>query len=96
MPTPANLAALAVTKSLGRCRSEPGLAVADRLMAGSDAANEEHLGQVTQAQLLAQPPTDHEGDNLKGTLGSVLSPVLVELLAAGGAPETGGNLGSCA
>jgi hypothetical protein len=53
-------------------------------MAEHDAADQEHLRQITQGKLIAQAPEHHEGDDVAG----VLCPVqragtpLVELLAA--------------
>jgi hypothetical protein len=35
------------------------------------AAQGEHLGQVTQAQLVAQAPEHHEDDDVGGVLGPV-------------------------
>jgi hypothetical protein len=50
------------------------------------AADEEHLGQVSQAELVAQRPEHHEGD-VGGIPGSVQQAgnAFVELLAAGAA-----------
>src|SRR5215204_1818080 len=69
-------------------------------MAEHDATHGEHLGQVAQAQFVAQAPEHHERDDV----GRILRPVqqsvgaLVELLAARTAAEPaialGGALGS--
>jgi hypothetical protein len=73
-------------------------------MAKHHATQGEHLGQVAQAQFVAQPPEYHEGDDV----GRILGPVqhragsLVELLAARAAAEPAvalggafGSLGNC-
>src|SRR5215210_1250340 len=72
----------------------------DDAYAEHDATHGEHLRQIAQAQLVAQTPEHHEGDDV----GRVLRPVqhaaaaLVELLAARAAAEPaialGGALGS--
>src|SRR5262249_6927132 len=45
-------------------RGEAGLPLAHRLVREDEAALEEHLGQVAQAQLVAQPPEDHQQDEV--------------------------------
>jgi hypothetical protein len=53
-------------------------------MAEDDAADQEHLGQITQGKLIAQAPEHHEGDDVAGILRPVqrASTPLVELLAS--------------
>src|SRR3954464_14286957 len=64
-------------------------------MAEHDAAHGEHLGQIAQAQLVAQVPEHHEGDDV----GRILRPVqqsvgaLIELFATGAAAEPAVALG---
>src|SRR4051794_19388016 len=64
-------------------------------MAEYDTAQGEHLGQVAQAQLVAQAPEHHERDDV----GRILRPVqqragaFVELLAAGPAAKAPVTLG---
>src|SRR4051794_9647439 len=100
IPAAAHLAAPAPPQLLGQGRRELGFPVPDRLVAEHDAAHGKHLGQVAQAQLVAQAPEHHEGDDVGGILGPVQQSVgaLVELLAARTAAEPavalGGALGS--
>jgi hypothetical protein len=63
--------------------------VANRLVAEHDAADQEHLRQITQAKLIAQTPEHHEGDDVAGILRPVqrASTPLVELFAAGATAE---------
>ena len=58
-------------------------------MAEHDAANQEHLGQITKVQLVAQTPKHRECDNVTRALGPVqqAAAALVELLAARAAAE---------
>src|SRR4051812_40645936 len=69
-------------------------------MGTHDAAHGEHLGQIAQAQFVAQTPEHHEGDDIRRVLGPVQQRVgaLVKLLATGPAAEPaialGGALGS--
>ena len=53
-------------------------------MAEHDAADQEHLGQVAQGELVAKPPEHHERDDVARILGPVqqAAAALVELLAA--------------
>ena len=64
-------------------------------MAEHEAADEEHLGQVTQGELVAQAPEHHERDDVARVLGSVqqAAGALVELLAAPTAAEAAIALG---
>src|SRR3954470_21158184 len=64
-------------------------------MAEHDAADGEHLGQVAQAQLVAQTPEHHERDDIGGILGPVQqgAGALVELLAARTTTEPAVTLG---
>src|SRR3954462_6056001 len=69
-------------------------------MAEHDATHGEHLGQIAQAQFVAQAPEHHEGDDIGRILGPVQqrAGALVELLATGTAAEPaialGGALGA--
>ena len=100
VPAAAHLAAPAPPQILGQGRGELGFPLPDGLMAEHDAAHGEHLGQIAQAQLVAQAPEHHEGDDIGGILGPVQqgAGALVELLATGPAAEPaialGGALGS--
>src|SRR5580700_5866824 len=89
VPTAPNLAAAAPTQSLGHRRRELGFPIADRLIAEYDAADEEHLSQVSQAEFVAQTPEYHEGDDVGRILGPVqqAGAAFVELFAAGAATE---------
>src|SRR4051812_49259193 len=98
MPTAAHLAAPAPPQLFGQGGRELGFPLPDGLMAEHDAAHGKHLGQVAQAQLIAQTPERHERDDV----GRVLRPVqesvraLIELLAARAAAEPAVALGGCA
>jgi hypothetical protein len=70
-----DLAAQATARTFSQCRREPDFPVADRLVTEHDAAHQEHLRQVAQAEFVAQPPKHHERDNVlhkDGGLGRVL------------------------
>jgi hypothetical protein len=58
-------------------------------VAEREAAGQEHLGEVAQAELVAKPPEHHEGDHVGGVLGPVQhgAGALVGLLAAAPAAE---------
>ena len=60
MPAAAGLAGPPLAQILGEQRRQLGFPVAHRLVSEHEAADQEHLGQVPQAQLVAQPPKDHE------------------------------------
>src|SRR5690242_10199905 len=89
VPAAADLALAAAPEILGQHWGELGLPLAHRLVAEHEAADQEHLGQVAQAQLVAQAPEYHEGDHVARVLGPVqrAAAALVELLAAGAAAE---------
>src|SRR3982751_1695401 len=98
MPVAAAGTALAVTapaEFVAQQRRELGLPLADRFVAEDDAALEEHLGQITQGQPVAQPPQHHQRDDVRGVLRPVQHPgtAFVELLAAIPAPEAPVALG---
>src|SRR3954454_13723320 len=95
IPAAAYRAAPAPAQLLGQGRGEFGFPLPDRFIAEHDAAHGEHLGQIAQAQLVAQAPEHHEGDDVGGILGPVQQSVgaLVELLAARTAAEPAIALG---
>jgi hypothetical protein len=64
-------------------------------MVEDDAADEEDLSQVAQAEFVPQTPRHHEGDDVGGLQGSVQQPqaAFVELLAAAATPEPAVALG---
>ena len=88
--------------SFGRCggvdgdgvpQPEPGefrLPIPHRLMAEHDAADQKHLGEIAQAELVAQAPEHHERDDVARILRPVqqAGAALVELLAALAAAES--------
>ena len=80
---------------LGQSRSELRFPRAHRLVAEHKAADEEHLGQVAQGELVAQAPEHHERDDVAGILGPVqqAAGAFIELLAAGAAAEAAVALG---
>ena len=49
------------TQAVGDERGETRFPIARRLVGELEAALQEHLGEVAQAQLVAQPPADHQG-----------------------------------
>src|SRR3954447_714085 len=75
--------------SCGQGRRQLGFPLPDRLVAEHDAADSKHLGQVAQAQFVAQAPEHHEGDDIGGVLGPVQqgARALIELLTARAAAE---------
>src|SRR4051812_35776203 len=68
VPAPARPAATAPPQVLGQRRGELGLPLARGLMTEHHAPDKEHLGQVAQAQLVAQAPEHHERDDVGGIL----------------------------
>src|SRR5215218_7504740 len=64
-------------------------------MAEHDATHGEHLGQVAEAQLVAQAPEHHERNDVGGVLRPVqhTAAALIELLATGTAAEPAIALG---
>src|SRR3954471_2722327 len=91
----ARLAAPAPPQLPGQGGGELRLPLPHRLVAEHEAADEEHLGQVPQGELVAQPPEHHEGDDVARVLGPVqqAAGALVELLAARPAAEAAVALG---
>src|SRR6202041_1465341 len=89
VPAPPRLAASASPQMFSHRRCELGFPVANRLVAEHDAADQEHLGQVTQGKLIAQAPKHHEGDDVTGVLRPVQNAgtPLIELLAASATAE---------
>jgi hypothetical protein len=89
------LAAPATPRVLGRCRRERGFPIVNSFVGEHDAADEEHLGQVAQAGLVAQAPERQEGDDVREMLGPVrqAGAALVELLAPGATGEPTVTLG---
>src|SRR3954470_16859443 len=100
IPAAAHLAALPPPQLLGQGGREFSLPRPGGFIAEHEAAHGEHLGQVTQDQLVAQAPEHYEGDDIGGVLRPVQQRVeaLAELLATGAAAEPavalGGALGS--
>src|SRR3954454_21764914 len=60
VPAPANLTTPPFAESFGQQGSQLGLPIPDRLMSEDHAPDQKHFGKVAQAQLVAQPPEDHE------------------------------------
>jgi hypothetical protein len=60
MPAPAGLAGPPLAQALSEPRRQLGLPIQHRLVGEHEAADQEHLGKITQAQLVAEPPEDHE------------------------------------
>src|ERR1700722_15226017 len=89
VPAPPHLAASASPQIFSHRRCELGFPVANRLVAEHDAADQEHLGQITQGKLIAQAPKYHEGDDVTGVLRPVQNAgtPLIELLAASATAE---------
>src|SRR4051812_27265186 len=95
VPAAAHLTAPAPPQVLGQGGGELSLPLPDGFIAEHNAAHGEHLGQVTQAQLVAQAPEHHEGDDIGRVLRAVqhTAAALVELLAACAAAEPAIALG---
>jgi hypothetical protein len=53
VPAPSDFAPSSPPEILGQSRRELGLPITDRLVAEHEAADQEHLGQIPQAQLVA-------------------------------------------
>ena len=60
VPAPAGLAGSALAQALGEQRRQLGFPVTDRLVGEHDAPDQKHFRQITQAQLVAQPPKDDQ------------------------------------
>jgi hypothetical protein len=71
VPRGAGLATPLGTQAVGDERGEPSFPIAHRLVGELEAAFEEHLGEVAQAQLVTQAPTDDEEDDVGGELEEV-------------------------
>src|ERR1700722_15786529 len=65
------------------------LPVPDRFIAEFDSPDQEYFRQITQAQLLAEAPDEHERDHVGRVLGAVQdsAAALIELLSTSTAPE---------
>jgi len=79
------------TESIADHRPEPCFPSADRLMSELEAALEEHLAQISKAEFIAQPPADHEEDDVGGELEEVERGPgsIVESASTGTAPVAG-------
>jgi hypothetical protein len=75
--------------------SEFGFPVADRFVRELNPANQEHLRQITQTQLVTESPEHHECDDVRRILSAVqdTSAALIELLPTNAAPEAPVTLG---
>jgi hypothetical protein len=89
VPAAANVAAPTATEFLSQSRREFRLPIPHRLVAEHDAADQEHLGEIAQAELVAQAPEHHERDDVARILRPVqqAGAALVELPAALAAAE---------
>jgi hypothetical protein len=96
VPAPACLATSASPQIFRQHWRELGFPVANRFVTEHDAADQEHLGQITQGKLIAQAPKRHEGDDVTGVLRPVQNAgtPLIELLGAGAATEPAVTLSS--
>ncbi len=89
VPATAYFALPSPPEILRQCRRELCLPIANGLIAEREATDQEHLGQISQAELVAEPPEHHKSDDIA----RVLRPVqqagapLLELLRAGQAAE---------
>jgi len=95
IPGPANPAAPAAAKMINQHWREFRLPFTDRFVAEFDPANQEHLGQITQAGFVAEPPEHHERDDVGGILGAVqnAAAAFIELFGAVTAAKTPVTLG---
>jgi hypothetical protein len=89
MPFLAGLAPALGPQALREQRGEARLPLPDGLLCEGKAAREEHLGQVAQAQLVAESPEDDEERDVGGDLQMVegRARALIEGALAGPAPE---------
>src|SRR6188474_969049 len=89
VPASADVAASTATEFLSQSRREFRLPIPHRLMAEHDAADQKHLGEIAQAELVAQAPEHHERDDVARILRPVqqAGAALVELPAALAAAE---------
>ena len=85
----------AAAKMIDQRRCELRLPLAHRFMTELDAAKKEHLGQIAQAEFVAEPPEHHERDDIGGILGPVQNAAgaFIELFAAIAAAEAPITLG---
>src|SRR6185437_6884908 len=95
VPASADFALSSPSEILGQCRRELRLPVAHCLVAEHETADQEHLGQIPQAEFVAEPPEHHEGDDVARVLRPVQQTraALVKLLRAIEAAETAIALG---
>src|SRR5271165_7496773 len=84
VPATAYAAFASAAKILCQCRRELCLPITDGLMAEDKPADQEHLHQIPQTELVAQPPEHHESDDVTRVLRPVqrAGAALVELLPA--------------
>ncbi len=92
MPAPASFAGPALAQALSQHRRQLGFPVTDRLVGEHEAPDQEHLCQIAQAQLVAQPPEDDQEhdvgrhlDPVQRRAGSLIEPS--PALPAAEAPE---------
>jgi hypothetical protein len=71
VPAAANRAGPPLPESFGQQGGQFGFPVAHRFVGEDEATDQEHLGQVTQAQLVAEPKEHHEKDDISGELNMV-------------------------
>ena len=89
VPASADFAFSSPTQVFSQCRGEFGFPITHRLIAEDEPADQEHFGQIPEAELVAKPPEHHESNDITRVLGSVqqAGAALVELLAAVTAAE---------
>ena len=68
VPAAADVAASTVTEFLRHAWGEFRLPIPHRLVAKYDAADQEHLGKIAQAELVAEAPEHHERDDVARVL----------------------------
>jgi hypothetical protein len=57
---PAGFAGPALAQALGEQRRQLGFPIPHRLVSEHEAPDQKHFRQITEAELVAQPPKDHE------------------------------------
>src|ERR1700730_9396132 len=84
VPASADFAFSEPTQVLSQCWDKFGFPITDGLIAEDEPADQEHFGQIPQAELVAKPPQHHESNDITRVLGSVqeAGAALIELLAA--------------
>src|ERR1700746_954558 len=89
VPAPADFAFSSPTQVLSPYWGEVGFPITARRISEDEPTDQEHFGQIPQAELVAKPPEHHEGNDITRVLGSVqeAGAALVELLAAVTAAE---------